>query len=120
LKWVAARLAEGGFRQKGLLMMHSREEQRGPSEPARVASEVAEASIGRYLTDGTHLYRDLGQLDDVPEQVLLEDCHSLAVTPVTRDEARRLTPVTPAAGPRPHAVTRIVLEPARDRTPSPG
>lgn len=54
-----------------------------------------------YLTDGTHLYRVLGSLDDgLPNVVALEDCHSLNVTLVQAADVGRLrtvTPTTPAS-----------------------
>jgi hypothetical protein len=40
----------------------------------------------RYLTDGAHLYRNLGPLDGSYEMFGLEDCMSLDLMLVTSDE----------------------------------
>jgi hypothetical protein len=60
-----------------------------------------------YLTDGTHLYRVLGGLDDgLPKVVALEDCHSLNVTLVQAAEVGKLRAVTPATSHPDPAETR--------------
>jgi hypothetical protein len=40
----------------------------------------------RYLTDGAHLYRNLGPLDGAHGMIGLEDCMSLDLMLVTSDE----------------------------------
>jgi hypothetical protein len=77
-------------------MSHSRPDQRHSPRETWAPSELAAAPGDRYLTDGTHLYRELGPLEDVSEQLWLEDCHALAVTLMTHDGASRLRDVTPA------------------------
>jgi hypothetical protein len=53
-------------------------------------------SRGSYLTDGTHLYRELGSLDDVgPAMLLIEDCYSLNILLVTAAQRAELAPVRP-------------------------
>jgi len=80
-------------------MLYSRQHRRRPPA-SRALTGSAAASGGRYLTDGNHLYRELGRLEDVPDQLLLEDCYSLNVMLMTRAQARRLRDVTPTGGQR--------------------
>jgi hypothetical protein len=53
----------------------------------------------RYLTDGARLFRNLGLLDGSHELIGLEDCMSLEVLLVCRDQLRdrSLRPVQPAS-----------------------
>jgi hypothetical protein len=63
---------------------------RGPDRPSR------------YLTDGTHLFRLLADRRRPPHGglSLVEDCRTLDVRFIDRDELRRLRPVTVASAAR--------------------
>ncbi|HEX5194984.1 MAG TPA: hypothetical protein VFW09_19475 [Solirubrobacteraceae bacterium] len=51
------------------------------------SGDIAHSPLrARYLTDGAHLYRNLGRLDGSQELIGLEDCMSLEVLLVGRDE----------------------------------
>jgi hypothetical protein len=65
-------------------------------QPARQPVMPAAPARGVYLTDGTHLYRELGLLDEAGlPMVLLENCHSLDILLVTAEQRAGLTPVSP-------------------------
>jgi len=85
-------------------MMHSRTPRSPNSVVSRSVARESATTDGRYLTDGTHLYRELARIDDVPEEVLLEDCHSLAVTVLSGAEAGRLSEVARVAASSPDGV----------------
>lgn len=52
-----------------------------------VSGDIARSPLcARYLTDGARLYRNLGRLDGSQELIGLEDCMSLEVLLVGREE----------------------------------
>lgn len=71
---------------------------------ATCSSDIERSPLrARYLTDGAHLYRNLGDLDGSRELIGLEDCMSLEVLLVGRDELLdgrvRIVDAEPAAEP---------------------
>jgi hypothetical protein len=81
-------------------------------QPARQTPLPAAPARGVYLTDGTHLYRELGGLDDAgPPMVLLENCHSLDILLVTAEQRAGLTPVSPRPAQRRRLVAAGAAQP---------
>jgi hypothetical protein len=64
------------------------------------SSEPRALARGTYLTDETHLYRVIGRVDHSMAFLMLEDCRTLDVVLLEKDQVgdfRRVTPSRPDA-----------------------